>query len=138
MGDGLLWLREKFPNAEIIGADLNKPDVDFEFYQIDQDDPNTFDKIPGTFDLIIDDASHEKVRTMKTFEKMWPRLEKGGLYIIEDFIAHYWEDHPAWATRFHGILDTVTDIMHNKNDFGITEYEVILKDPRCSIAKFKK
>jgi cephalosporin hydroxylase len=54
-------------------------------------------------DLVIDDASHNYERTKQCFEIVYPRLRRGGLYVIEDWQwAHL--DVPAFqdGTYFGG------------------------------------
>lgn len=41
--------------------------------------------LDGGADLIIDDASHELSRTRTTFERLFPLLDQGGRYLIEDW-----------------------------------------------------
>lgn len=54
----------------------------------DQGDFKTLDswieKSGGNFDIIIDDGGHHNCQIMNTFEKMWPQLNPGGYYFIED------------------------------------------------------
>ena len=38
----------------------------------------------GNFDIIIDDGGHHNCQIINTFEKMWPQLNAGGYYFIED------------------------------------------------------
>ena len=38
----------------------------------------------GQFDVIVDDGGHNSMHILKTFEYMWPQLNPGGLYFIED------------------------------------------------------
>lgn len=49
----------------------------------------------GDYDIVIDDASHEPYRTMKSFALLWPRLRSGGYYVVEDLIVQ-----EAAAQRF--------------------------------------
>ena len=39
----------------------------------------------GSFDLIVDDASHNGVLTRRTFGILWPQLSPGGFYVVEDW-----------------------------------------------------
>jgi hypothetical protein len=52
------------------------------------------------FDLIIDDGSHISLDIVETFFLQWPRLKKGGLYIIEDLNCTYndyiWKYFPTY------------------------------------------
>lgn len=43
------------------------------------------------FDLIVDDGSHHSVDIISAFCRLFPILEKGGLYVIEDLHCSYWE-----------------------------------------------
>ena len=38
----------------------------------------------GHFDIIIDDGGHTNTMIMVTFEQLWPELNAGGIYFIED------------------------------------------------------
>ena len=54
----------------------------------DQGDLKTLDSwietSGGNFDIIIDDGGHHNCQIKNTFEKMWPQLNPGGYYFIED------------------------------------------------------
>jgi hypothetical protein len=57
------------------------------------------DDLGGRVDLVIDDASHVYQPTRTSFETVFPRVNPGGLYIIEDWAWVYWAacqrpDHP--------------------------------------------
>jgi hypothetical protein len=45
----------------------------------------------GPLDLVIDDASHIYGPTKSSFECLFPLLQPGGLYIIEDWAWEHWE-----------------------------------------------
>jgi len=79
------------PNAHIYGLDL----VDFtalgneriRIMQGDQDNRNdlaAFARACGPFDLIIDDGSHASHHQQISLGVLFPHLNPGGLYIIED------------------------------------------------------
>ncbi|MGB4595469.1 MAG: class I SAM-dependent methyltransferase [Anaerolineaceae bacterium] len=48
-----------------------------------------------TYDIIIDDGSHDSIDVIKAFSRYFPVLKEGGLYIIEDFHTSFWD-------QFHG------------------------------------
>ncbi len=54
----------------------------------DQADYNVLDswinKSGGKFDVIIDDGGHSNCQISNSFDKLWPQLNPGGLYFIED------------------------------------------------------
>ena len=131
-GEGLEYLQLLFPNSTIYGGDIVVPDTKFKVFACDQNDPSSLIKIVndvGPFDIIIDDGCHMMDATMTTFDALWPHTK---MYVIEDWIAHY------WGPPYNGILDTVLHIVKNKTELGIKEINLILKEPRCSLAYFSK
>ena len=49
----------------------------------------SYEDIPGEFDLIIDDGDHHAVSQIDTFIAAYPKLKVGGTYIIEDINRRY-------------------------------------------------
>jgi hypothetical protein len=92
-----MWL-EYFPKAKIHGLDVSDfswfKDDRFEFFRCDMDDrnaiSNTADTLPP-MDIIIDDASHASHHQQNAFLELFPSLNPGGLYIIEDL---RWQPEP--------------------------------------------
>jgi cephalosporin hydroxylase len=84
-GHSLMMWKEYFPHAEVIGVDIKVPSVDTGCLMIEGDatDPNTFKDFNG-FDVIIDDGSHVFKHQIKSFNLLFPKLNAGGIYIIED------------------------------------------------------
>jgi len=85
-----MWL-DYFPNAKIIGFDVS----DFSDYETerfifvrgdsgDNDSLQTLVEKHGSFDIVIDDASHASFHQLKAFERIFPYINSGGFYIIED------------------------------------------------------
>lgn len=97
-GEDLLAFQEYFPNAWIVGIDndVNKlySDKRIRTYCCDQTDEDKLKEIvknEGSPFVIIDDCSHQKEPTIKSFEILFPLLKSGGLYCIEDVVAPaYW------------------------------------------------
>ncbi|MFT7058096.1 MAG: hypothetical protein ACJASV_000596 [Pseudorhodobacter sp.] len=44
----------------------------------------------GPFDIIVDDGGHKMNQQIISFQALWPRLNDGGLYIVEDTHTSYW------------------------------------------------
>jgi len=93
-GASLKMWREYYPNAEIIGIDIEDKS---HLYNDDWKIPKTIDirQIDGTdtkqltdlgmFDIIIDDGSHYTADQQKSFEHLYlNQLNPKGFYIIED------------------------------------------------------
>lgn len=43
----------------------------------------------GPFDIVIDDGSHINELTIKSFKYLWPHIQPGGYYVIEDLRNSY-------------------------------------------------
>ncbi len=98
-GGSLRMWRDYFPTAEVFGCDLD-PNTFFEESRIhcfhcDQSDAKSLQLVGpatgGNFDLIIDDGSHIPLHQVMSFQILYPLLNKGGVYIIEDVVS----DSPA-------------------------------------------
>lgn len=96
-GGSLQMFKEYFPNGQIYGLDID-PSVVFEEDRIkifigDQADIDFLLKISdenGPFDIIIDDGGHYALQQICTFMSLFPELNDGGTYIIEDVHTSYW------------------------------------------------
>ncbi len=85
-----MWL-EYFTKAQIIGLDISDfswfEHQRFQFLRCDMDArENIVQATKGVdaFDVILDDASHASHHQQNAFLELFPRLNSGGLYIIED------------------------------------------------------
>jgi len=104
-GASLLIWRDYLPNATIVGVDIAEPParvvgVDrIHVLRGSQDDPAVLDQAAvaagGSFDIIIDDASHIGYLTKRSLLYLFPRwLAPGGCYVIEDFGTGFLADYP--------------------------------------------
>lgn len=89
------WQRY-FEKAVIVGIDISANCKVHEnsrthIFIGSQDDPNLLETVarshPPT--IIIDDASHKPEHIVFSFERLFPSLLPGGIYIIEDLKGHY-------------------------------------------------
>lgn len=92
-GASLRVWKDYFPNADVIGADLDET-VLFEeprirTFQVDQTSPTSVTAMwqavgRRNFDLMIDDGLHEPVGGLTLFENSVEMLAPHGIYVIED------------------------------------------------------
>jgi hypothetical protein len=103
-GESTKVFATSYPNAKIVALDLARyAHLDFSsfpnvvYLQADQTDATRLEEImqrefPAGFDLVIDDASHIGAYSRMTFDAVFPRLNPGGVYIVEDWCTGYWDD----------------------------------------------
>ena len=76
------------PNAKIYGFDMNGySGDDFTVIRGHQGEANDLERLLQEcrlFHLIIDDGSHASDDQKVSFNTLWPRVVKGGWYVIED------------------------------------------------------
>lgn len=108
-GASLRMWGDYFPNAQIVGIDLEQ-DTIFANKRIDiiccdstsQKLLDNIKKYKGTIKCIIDDCSHSWGEQRTSFEMLFPILESGGYYIVEDlnFGSHGAYDEPCcWDSQ---------------------------------------
>lgn len=112
-GGSLKMWREFFPHGIICVLDINDPAMLQKYgivtAQADQSDRAALQRAldhfaangASEFDVIIDDGSHDPEHQQISFEKLWPRVASGGLYIIEDLVANGMNDPERSRFRFH-------------------------------------
>jgi hypothetical protein len=102
-GSMQLWKRHLGPFVRIVGIDIYPLCKQLEEDQIQvrigsQDDLEFLGRVVAEFgnpDIVIDDGSHHQAHVNATFDFLYPRVAKNGLYVIEDLHAAYWPDHGA-------------------------------------------
>lgn len=63
----------------------------------------------GSPHIIIDDGSHHSDHLSLTLKLLWPQLQEGGLYIIEDTHTSYWKDHGGGYGKEQTIVEFLKD-----------------------------
>ncbi len=102
-GNSIRWLLERFPEAQIHGADIlplqsNWPASErFKFTQLDQSSIGQIQEFlrQKTFDLIIEDGSHLVKHQINCIIAGLENLSSNGIYILED-IQTARRDHAWW------------------------------------------
>ena len=101
-GGSLQMFSEYFgPLATIIGIDINenckKLESDSLHIRIgDQGDVKFLESVLAEFgapDLVLDDGSHIMKNVRDSFDYIYPRLSKNGVYMVEDMHTSYWQEY---------------------------------------------
>jgi hypothetical protein len=100
-GESLRMFAALFPLAEITGVDANAgsnwPTGTTRVVAL-QDDTALPGILGGQFGLIVDDASHQGDTTRRSFDLLWPLVQPGGYYVIEDWTVAL-RDDPHWGQQ---------------------------------------
>jgi hypothetical protein len=123
-GASLRMWREYFPNANIFGADID-PKALFQeerisTYQMDQTDPKSIAdywiKISNaSFDLMIDDGLHSFMAGITLFENSIHKLNKNGVYFIEDVNSLDLKRYREYFSSLHYNVEYIT-LYHGRNE----------------------
>jgi hypothetical protein len=135
-GESLKVFASFFRKGRVIGVDCEDHHVDLSAYRNatiafgDQRDGNWLAALaareaPRGLDIVIDDASHRGAWSLVSYRALFPRLNHGGLYIIEDWGTGYVEDWPD-GSRF--VAPTVSDKRIASHDFGMVGFIKSLVD----------
>lgn len=100
-GQSLNTWREYFINAKIVGIDIDPECASFALDRINVEIGSQIDKEfiaelickYGPFDLIIDDGSHQNAHISESFKLLFPSLNSGGVYVVEDAFVSYWKKY---------------------------------------------
>jgi cephalosporin hydroxylase len=96
-GSVQMWKRFFGPFAQIVGIDIRSACKSFEERQIairigDQSDPQFLDSIVtefGPIDIVLDDGSHQMAHMLASFQALYPKLQRNGVYMVEDMQTCY-------------------------------------------------
>jgi hypothetical protein len=134
-GGSMRAWKELWPKAKIYGIECN-PDLrnespDLDIFVGDQTDINFLNRVVdnmGTPDLIIDDGGHKMSQQITSFIALFPKLQSGGYYIIEDLETSYlqpWIDQPQTTINFlNGLINKVNfDGRSHLGEDGVVDIE---------------
>lgn len=123
---GALWgWRVYLPHSKIYGLDIdpeaqkfhnNNPDIGIKVYEGDQVDKKLLKKIhkeSGGLDIVIDDGGHTMTQINTTFETLWPLLNDGGVYIIEDIQCCYWPSFEGGLKEKNSSMEMIKSLLDN-------------------------
>ena len=112
------------PDSEIVVIDIEKknvpPNAKYRYIQGSQTD-DEFMRGLGSFDCLVDDGSHMSADIIQTFNTMFPQLNFGGIYIIEDTQTSYFSEFsPMVKTTQY--FKTLTDGLNHAEIRGRPNY----------------
>jgi hypothetical protein len=98
-GNSLRMWKKYFSFGKIVAIDIyDKTSLQenrIKIFRGSQVDKDFLDKVfseTGRMDIIIDDGSHINEHVVETFKLLFPKLNDGGIYVVEDTQTSYWED----------------------------------------------
>ncbi|MDR2408664.1 MAG: class I SAM-dependent methyltransferase [Bacteroidales bacterium] len=118
-----IWKKYLPENSLIYGVDINKLCCKLDFSEgikffcgnaADSDFMNeTFNNI--SFDVILDDGSHNCIEVTKTFVNMFSKIRPGGIYIVEDLHCSYWAEFDGGFRRKNSSIEFFKNLIDGLN-----------------------
>lgn len=126
-----VWRYYLGPQARIIGIDKEShtcyEEDRISCMVIDQEDKEALSTIPPV-DIFIDDASHIMKHQIDTFEAVFPKMNHGGVYFIEDTHTSYREQYSGGYKREGTLVEyfkSMTDSLNYLEDESIIPHSSI-------------
>lgn len=126
-GESLATWREYYPNATIVGIDINPDCKKYEdpnkkiFVEVgSQDDVNFLKEVAdkwGPFDIILDDGSHLNHHVIFSFTSLFEYVKPSGLYVVEDSCTSYWEHYGGGLKKSGTMIEYFKNLVDEVN-FG--------------------
>jgi hypothetical protein len=134
-GESLRFWKDYFPYSTIFGVDIQDKSglaedriVILQGSQIDEDFLSSVVRRMGSLDVVIDDGSHINSHVIQTFKFLFPLLNEGGIYVIEDTQTSYWpSDGYGGDSRNLSDVRTMMGFFKSLVD-GLNHAEFDLKD----------
>lgn len=118
-----MWKRYFGPHATIVGIDILPECKAFEEDQVAvrigaQQDTRFLAEIVDEFgppDIVLDDGSHMMSHQVATFEFLYPRLAKNGVYMVEDLHTAYWPEFEGGLRREGTFIELCKNLLDQLN-----------------------
>ena len=146
-----MWKRFFGPLAQIVGIDISPECKAHEEDQIrvcigDQSDTKFLQEIIELYgypDVVIDDGSHIMKDTCATFDFLYDKISKNGVYLVEDMHCSYWDKWDGGLERDGTFIEKckkLIDLLNARyndlpNDFASTTFSIAFYD---SVVVFDK
>jgi hypothetical protein len=118
-----MWKRYFGPHARIIGIDIDPECKKFEEDQIEvyigqQQDckflQSLLDEV-GTPDIVLDDGSHIMSHITASFQFLYPRMLKNGIYMVEDLHTAYWDEYEGGLRKPSTFIEVCKNLIDELN-----------------------
>jgi hypothetical protein len=110
-GSSIAHWRREYPKWDVWGVDVDEHCRGNQIIIGDQADPDFVESLGG-FDIVIDDGGHTMNQQQTSFNILFPKLSKGGLYVMEDLHTSYWPDFADAEQTTTDYLKNLTDSLH--------------------------
>ncbi len=133
-GGSLQIWRDYFGDgARIVGIDIDPAcralEADgFDVFIGDQGDPALLARIVerfGPFDIVIDDGSHRMEDLKASFAALFPALQSGGLYMVEDTHTCYMAEYDGGYRRSGTFVENAKHIVDQMHAFHSEDRAVL-------------
>ncbi|MFI3156757.1 MAG: hypothetical protein QX199_11435 [Methylococcaceae bacterium] len=114
MGKSLLTWHEYFPKATVVGVDIRADAIEVQKEGIlieigDCGNEEFLDYIGRKYTphVVIDDASHKWSHQILSFEHLFPHIQQGGIFIVEDLETSFtpWRERKAHPDHFEDAVN---------------------------------
>jgi cephalosporin hydroxylase len=122
---GSLQMWKKFfgPHARLVGLDINSRCKEYEETQIDvrigdQSNPAFLDAVLEEFgapDIVVDDGSHIMDHVVASFRALYPRVDRNGVYLVEDLHTAYWPAFGGGVGRPGSFMELCKSLLDELN-----------------------
>ncbi len=118
-----MWKRYFGPHARIVGIDVDPECKTLEEDQIEvrigqQQDPQFLQSILeefGPLDIVLDDGSHMMSHVIASFEFLYPRVARNGIYMVEDLHTAYWPEYEGGLHRPTSFIEICKNLIDELN-----------------------
>jgi hypothetical protein len=118
-----MWKRYFGPHAKIVGIDVLPECKEFEEDQIEirigqQQDKQFLQAVIdefGTPDIVLDDGSHIMSHVVASFQFLYPRTAKNGIYMVEDLHTAYWERYEGGLRMPGSFMELCKNLLDELN-----------------------
>lgn len=140
LGSVELWLRYFSGGLELHGIDKDEKrheDRAVTFHEVDQSSASELARfarsVGKTFDVILDDGSHVPDHQILTLGILWPLLEPGGLYILEDVETSYWGRSEMYGYDFDARVASRNLVLELRHGIDAVNSEFLPPDAKRTL-----